>query len=109
VTSRDRREEPHEGREQAAHRDEAQMQATERRSVRQRMTWSEILSSADLRGRWIALGECSFDEQTGQATEGLVVDADDDLGELCSRMRDSRWRNCAICFAEGEARPQRLN
>ena len=85
------------------------MQATERRTLMQRMTWSEILDSADLRGRWIALGECSFDEHTGHATEGLVVDADDDLGELCSRMRESRWRNCAICFADSPNRPQRPN
>lgn len=85
------------------------MEATERRSTKQRMTWEEICRSVELKGRWIALGECTYDEQTGHATEGLVVDADDDLGELCSRMRDSRWRNCAICFADGTAAPQPLN
>ena len=73
------------------------------------MTWEQICQSSELKGRWIALGECTYDEETGHATAGLVVDADDDLGELCSRMRDSHWRNCAICFADGSAEPQRLN
>lgn len=69
-----------------------------------RMTWTEICHDNDLRGRWIALGECSYDASTGHATAGLVVDADDDLGELCSRMRDSQWKNCAIVFADESTR-----
>jgi hypothetical protein len=27
-----------------------------------------------------------------------VVDADDDLAELCTRIRESDWKNCAILF-----------
>ena len=65
-----------------------------------RMTWAQICRDDELRGRWIALGECSYDDTTGHATEGLVVDADDDLGELCNRMRESQWKNCAIFFAD---------
>ena len=53
-----------------------------------RMTWSEICQSEDLRGRWIALDDCSFDESTGHAMEGLVVDSDDDLAELVDAVRD---------------------
>jgi hypothetical protein len=64
------------------------------------MTWDQICGNQDFRGRWIAVEDCAYDEQTGQATEGLVVDADDDLAELCSRMRDSEWKNCAIFFAD---------
>ena len=74
-----------------------------------RMTWTEICRSDDLRGRWIALGECSYDEATGHATEGLLVDADDDLGELCSRMRESQWKNCAIFFADDRTTHGPLN
>ena len=76
-----------------------------------RMTWNEICQNDGLRGRWIAMDECSFDETTGQATEGLVVDADDDLAELCARMRASEHTNCAILFADNgaEAEPQRLS
>ena len=65
-----------------------------------RMTWEEICTDEALRGRWIAMDECSFDEATGRATEGLVVDSDDDLAELCSRMRDSQWKNCSIVYAD---------
>lgn len=77
----------------------------------QRMTWNEICQNEDFRGRWIAMGDCSFDESTGHATEGLVVDADDDLAELCSRMRESEWKNCSIFFADSQTppQPQRFN
>jgi hypothetical protein len=66
----------------------------------QRMTWEEICRSEVLRGRWIAMDDCSFDETTGRAMEGLVVDSDDDLAELCKRMRESEWKNCSIVFAD---------
>jgi hypothetical protein len=69
----------------------------------QRMTWSEICQNHDLRGRWIAMDECSFDESTGLAKEGLVVDVDDDLAELCTRLRNSERTSCAILFAGDES------
>jgi hypothetical protein len=65
-----------------------------------RMTWEEICRDEALRGRWVAMDECCFDQATGRAMEGLVVDCDDDLAELCSRMRDSARKNCSIVFAE---------
>jgi hypothetical protein len=71
------------------------------------MTWDEICTADDLRGRWVAIDDCSFDASTGCATSGLVVDCDDDLAELCSRMRDSAWRNCSIVFAGAGDTPRR--
>jgi hypothetical protein len=72
----------------------------------ERMTWEEICAHEELRGRWVALDGCRYDEVTGKATEGAVVDVDDDLAELCSRIRDSEWKNCAILFcAQGDERP----
>lgn len=62
-----------------------------------RMSWDEICSRADCRGRWVALDGCRYDDR-GQATSGEVVDVDDDLAELCHRVRESRFRNCAILF-----------
>ena len=38
----------------------------------QRMTWEEICGSDDLRGRWVAIDDCRFDESTGQALEGAA-------------------------------------
>ena len=75
----------------------------------QRMTWEQICTNAALRGRWIAMNDCSFDETTGRAREGLVVDSDDDLAELCKRMRESDWKNCSIVFADATAIAKRLN
>ncbi len=67
-----------------------------------KMTWQEICDNEDLRGRWVAIDACRFDETTGVAMEGSVVDADDDLAELCARIRESEWKNCSIVFAESE-------
>ena len=75
---------------------------TNRRSEMQRMTWDEICQNNELRGRWIAMDECLYDEVTGRATEGLVVDSDDDLAELCARIRESERTNCSILFAGDE-------
>jgi hypothetical protein len=68
----------------------------------QRMTWEQICHDEELRGRWIAMDDCSYDEATGRATEGLVVDSDDDLAELCARIRESERTNCSILFAGDE-------
>lgn len=64
-----------------------------------RMRWDHICRCREYRGRWVALDACRYDEASGRATEGEVVDADDDLVELCSRMRMSDRKNCAILFA----------
>jgi hypothetical protein len=65
-----------------------------------KMSWREICESDNLRGRWVAIDDCRFDEVTGRAMEGSVVDVDDDLAELCARIRESKWKNCSIVFAE---------
>ena len=72
-----------------------------------KMSWDTICRSDEFRGRWVALDECRYDEETGRATEGAVVDADDDLVELCARIRESEWKHCAILFCgeDGEQTP----
>ena len=64
----------------------------------ERLSWSDICRRPDCRQRWVALYECSYDELTGQAVEGAVVDIDDDLAALCDRVRQSQWKHCAILF-----------
>jgi hypothetical protein len=64
------------------------------------MSWDDICASEDYQGQWVALDACSYDEDTGEAKEGLVVDADADLVELCERLREAERKNCAILFAE---------
>jgi len=68
-----------------------------------RLTWPEIRSSEAYRGRWVALEHCTYDAKTAQPVEGSVVDSDEDLVELCSRMQQSDNKHCAILFCgEGQ-------
>ncbi len=66
------------------------------------MRWEEICDCSHYRGQWVALHACRYDEHTGKAMEGAVIDADEDLVELCSRMRTSDRKNCAILFASDD-------
>ena len=63
-----------------------------------RITWDDICNCEEYRGRWVALDGCRYDEATGQATEGELVDIDDDLVELCDRLREADLKNCAILY-----------
>lgn len=78
-----------------------------RHDMASRLTWDVICQLDEFRGRWVALDECRYDEETGRATEGAVVDVDDDLVELCARIRESERKNCAILFCgeDGEQTP----
>ena len=55
------------------------------------MRWDDICRSDEFRGRWVALDECRYDAETGKATEGAVVDVDDDSVRL-TRSHASRNR-----------------
>lgn len=68
-----------------------------------RMPWPAIRESAEYRGRWVALDECVYDGRTAEPLEGAVVDADDDLVELCTRIRSQEGRHCAILFCDDAA------
>ena len=68
----------------------------------ERLHWREICRSEQYRGRWVALDNVIYDPATSQPVEADVVDADEDLGDLCARMRESDRTSCAIlqCVAE---------
>lgn len=61
------------------------------------LSWQQMLERPEYRGRWLALADCRYHEQSGRATHGVVVDQDDDLAQLCNRVRDAH-RHCAIVF-----------
>jgi hypothetical protein len=67
-----------------------------------RQTWPQIKQSDQYRGLWVALDECRYDARTAQPLEGSVVDADEDLVALCSRMQAEESRHCAIVFCDGD-------
>jgi hypothetical protein len=68
-----------------------------------RMLWQHICCSAEYRGRWVALDNVRYDPTTTQPMEAEVVDSDEDLADLCARMRESSRTSCAILFCEEEA------
>ncbi len=75
-------------------------------TVGQRMTWDDICQTDAYRGRWVALDEPRYDEETGKATEGAVGDVDDSLVDLCTRIRESERTNCAILFCGEDGEQQ---
>jgi hypothetical protein len=64
----------------------------------ERLSWSTICAREG--GRWVALDNCAFDSDTGQARAGAVVDSDSSLVDLCERLRAAKRSNCQIVFCE---------
>jgi len=67
-----------------------------------RMTWPELCRSDDFKGFWVALDNCRYDQATLQPIEGDVVDSDEDLADLCARLREAGRGSCAILFCEDD-------
>lgn len=55
---------------------------------------------AKLRGDWVALDRCRYDEGSEQPTSGRIVDSDADLGDLCTRLRNASQGRCVIVRAD---------
>lgn len=64
------------------------------------MTWSEVCRSDRFRGRWVALDNVRYAAGSTVPVEAEVVDADEDLAALCSRMRAADRTACAIVFCD---------
>lgn len=67
-----------------------------------RMSWRDICNSEQFRGRWVALDNVRYALGTSKPAEADVVDADEDLADLCSRMRESDHTSCSILFCSTE-------
>ena len=67
------------------------------------MMWPHICQSDQFAGRWVALDNVRYDPSTAQPLEADVVDVDEDLGELCARMRESARTSCAILFCDEDS------
>ena len=66
------------------------------------MTWPDMVRSGQYRGRWVALDNVRYNPATSRPVEADVVDADEDLSDLCARMRESDRTSCAILFCANE-------
>ena len=63
------------------------------------VTWPEIRQSEMFQGRWVAMCDCVYDDDA-RPVAGQIVDADEDLVALCSRMQREGDRHCAILFCD---------
>lgn len=76
------------------------MRFENRMGSRVSMSWPQIRQSEKYRGRWVAMDNCRYDGRTAQPVEGTIVDVDDDLVELCTRIRQGDNKHCAILFCD---------
>ncbi|MBX3185184.1 MAG: hypothetical protein KIT72_16820 [Polyangiaceae bacterium] len=67
-----------------------------------KLSWLQVCRSGDFAGKWVALDNCRFDENTLKPVEGDVVDWDEELPALCARMRETGRSSCSILFCDGE-------
>lgn len=67
-----------------------------------RMSWPDMCRSDQFRGRWVALDNVRYVPGSSKPAEADVVDADEDLADLCARMREADRSSCAIVFCSGE-------
>lgn len=67
-------------------------------------TWTDLNSSDEFLGKWVALDNCRYDHSTGKPLEGDVVDADVEFSVLCDRMKASGRCSCAILFCDDSVR-----
>jgi hypothetical protein len=74
-----------------------------------RLSWPQISRSAEFKGLWVALDNCRYDQSSMQPVEGDVVDADEDLADLCGRLREGQRSSCAILFCDGEVIVEQRN
>ncbi|MGA2447816.1 MAG: hypothetical protein ABTD50_03985 [Polyangiaceae bacterium] len=72
------------------------------------LTWRQICRSSEFRGHWVALDACTYDPKTSLPLEGTVVDSDEDLVALCSRMQASDSKHCAILFCDERSQPHEV-
>ena len=68
--------------------------------MKTKMTQPELGDLEQLKGQWVALDNCRYDRSTRQPVEGDVVDADQDLAELCGRIRETGRSSCTILFCD---------
>jgi hypothetical protein len=66
------------------------------------MKWRDICQAEQYRGHWVALDNVRYDPITAQPLEAEVVDADQDLADLCARMRAAARTACAILHCEDD-------
>lgn len=65
-----------------------------------RVLWSDLLNDSEYRGMWIALDSARYDSSGRNPVDGIVVDADEDLAALCSRIQAREQQGCSIHYCD---------
>lgn len=68
---------------------------------RSRVQWAEVCTDSEYKGHWVALDDVRY--EAGNPVEGEIVDWDDDLAALCSRVQAADSQSCAIMFCDDGA------
>jgi hypothetical protein len=63
-----------------------------------RVSWAALCEDSDYRGMWVALHGVTY--ESGVPLEGNLVDAHEDLGELCARIQLGDRTGCAVLFCD---------
>ncbi len=61
------------------------------------------LNLAQFANQWIAIDPSADGTRGPRVDGGVVVDHDEELAELCSRLCDANLRHCTIVFATGNS------
>jgi hypothetical protein len=71
------------------------------------MSWDQMRTSRELTGRWVALDNIRFAPGSSEPLEADLVDVDDDLVELCARIREGDRTSCRIlhCVSTATSAP----
>lgn len=78
-------------------------------SPESRLSWTEICSQKRFQGRWLALDGCRYDGCPDHPAEAVVVDNDDDLAELCARMKRVARGCCTILYCDAPRRQRTIS
>ncbi|MBW2455554.1 MAG: hypothetical protein JRI68_13625 [Deltaproteobacteria bacterium] len=66
----------------------------------ERVQWDVLSHHADYQGLWVALNAVRYD--SGVPVEGELIDADEDIAVLCTRIQSVEGAACAILFCDAK-------
>ena len=61
-----------------------------------RARWEDLCASGEFVGRWVAVDHVRYEAGTREPNEVEVVDVDEDLAALCTRMRAANQTSCCV-------------
>jgi hypothetical protein len=64
----------------------------------ERVSWDVLCHHADYQGLWVALNAVRYD--SGVPIDGEVVDVDEDIAVLCTRIQSVENAACAILYCD---------